>query len=183
MKCSQGRARSVGCLGLEGSLGGMRLTGEERRSAKEALSALVGLPLSDMFRYAGCQKFEFGEQKPHLNRKGEEMTRADWGLVASCHWRIQGPSGFLLTWEDFTPARRDDHAMAFYGSLKSDPPVVESVEVEEDGGLRIGMTCEYSLALDPSNYDEEYFEDWRFMPPTDEPRGHLVLGEDLSWSG
>ena len=39
-----------------------------------ALGELVGLPLSDMWRYAGCQKFEFGEQRPHLNRDGEETT-------------------------------------------------------------------------------------------------------------
>ena len=169
----------------EGSLDRMRLTEVERRSAREALSALVGLPLSDMWRYMGCQKFEFGEQKQHVNRKGEETTWADWGLVANCRWRVQGPDGFSLTWEHFgpTPERRDDHADPFYDLLEANPPVVESTGVEEDGGLRIGMTGGYSLALDPRPYDEDHIEEWRLMPPEDDPRGHLVLdGETLSWS-
>lgn len=163
----------------------MRLSEEERRATRETLSVLVGLPLSDMWRYMGCQKFEFGEQKPYLNRKGEETTWADWGLVANCDWRILGPGGFALTWEHFgpTPQRRDDHAGDFYDSLETDPPVVESVGVEEDGGLRFAMTGGYRLTLDPRPCDEDHSEDWRFMPP-DGPRGHLVLGdEELSWSG
>ena len=164
----------------------MRLTGERRRAASEDLSPLVGLPLSNMWRYLGCQKFEFGEQKPHVNRKGEATTWADWALVANCRWRIQGPDAFSLTWEHFgpTPERRDDHADPFYDSLRVDPPVVESVDVEDDGGLRIGMTGGYSLAFDPWPDGEDSSEEWRFMPPKGDPRGHLVLGEEnLSWSG
>jgi len=161
----------------------MHLTDEERQLACEALSALVGLPLSDMWRYAGCQKFEFGEQKATVNRKGQDATRADWGLVASCFWRIDGPGGFSLTWEHFMPERRDGHAYPFYQLLGDEPPVVESVEVKEDGGLRIGLTGGYLLALDPRSDLVEDLAYWRFMPPEDDPRGHLVLGEnELAWS-
>jgi hypothetical protein len=33
---------------------------------------IIGLPLSDMWRYSGFQKFEFGKPDFHKNKKGEE---------------------------------------------------------------------------------------------------------------
>lgn len=163
----------------------MLLTDEERRSTKETFSALIGLPLSDMWRYMGCQKFEFGEQKPNLNRKGEATTWADWGLVVSGNWRIEGPQGFVLSWEHCgpTPERRDDHADSFYEALDTSPPTVQSVEISEDGALRLQMSGGYLLGVDPRAFDEDNVEEGRFMPP-DDPRGDLVLDNDgLGWSG
>lgn len=164
----------------------MGLTEEEVGGVREALSAIVGQPLSDMWRYAGCQKFEFGEQRPFVNRKGEESTQADHGLVVSCDWSIEGPDGFRLGSEHFgrTPDLWDEHAKPFYESLDDAPPVVESVDVQESGGLRIGMTRGYSLAVDPDPPEEDHIEDWRFMPREGDPRGHLALRWDgLGWSG
>ncbi len=164
----------------------MSLTQETIADANRALAGLVGLPLSDMWRYLGCQKFEFGEQKPHFNGKGEETTWADWGLVANCTWCIDGPNGFVLCSHHFgpTPARRDDHTDPFYELFNTDPPVVEAVEMLDHGALRFQMSGSYSIALDPEPPDEDHFEDWRVMPPAEDPRGHLVLGEDrLEWSG
>jgi len=149
--------------------------------AQEALSALVGLPLSDMWRYAGCQKFEFGEQKKHANRYGEQVTWADWGLVVSCRWRLEGPNGFVLSSEHFgsKSERYDDHADEFYQELDANPPLVESVEVLDNGALHFRLSHGYKLALDPSGQNEE----WRFMPD-DDPRGHLVLESGIvHWTG
>lgn len=139
-----------------------------------------------MWRYAGCQKFEFGEQKPGKNREGEDTTRADWGLVANCHWRIEGPEGFALSWEHFgsTPERRDGHADPFYERLETRPLIVEAVEVRSDGALRFRLSDGFSLAVDLGPPDGDSVERWRFMPPNGDPRGHLVLEEDdISWSG
>ena len=44
--------------------------------ARDTLASLVGLPLTDMYRY-GCQKFEFGEQKPYIDEDGDELVGAD----------------------------------------------------------------------------------------------------------
>lgn len=49
-----------------------------------ALQPLIGEPFSDMMRYGGCQKFEFGQQHPIINRKGKNVTVGEWGLVAAC---------------------------------------------------------------------------------------------------
>jgi len=160
----------------------MRFSEETRTAAQEAFSPLIGLPLSDMWRY-GSQKFEFGEQKPHLNRKGEETTWADWGLVVAGAWHLSGPNGFALSSEHFAPERHDEHAKDFYESLDDEPPIVQTVEVLENGGLRIEMSRGYRLGIDPRSTEEEYFEEWRLMPPN-EAQGHLVLDHGgLEWSG
>ncbi len=91
-----------------------------------------------------------------MNKKGEEITLADWGRVSSCEWRIEGPHGFVLRWENFGPEhqQRDDHAGPFYDSLETNPPVVKSFTVLANGGLRIELTHDYLLSLDP-NQDHE----------------------------
>lgn len=155
---------------------------EEVAEAQEALSNLIGLPLTDMSRYFEFQKFEFGEQKSHLNHRGEETSWSDWGLVVACEWQVEGPDGFVLGHVHFGPdARTDDHADSFYELLDSDPLVVEEVQVRVGGAVSFRLTRGYSLELDPRSSDVEY---WRLMPPEGDPRGHLVFAPDgLEWSG
>lgn len=154
----------------------MRLQSEQRNFAEEALKQLVGLPLSDMWRY-GCQKFEFGEQHPQVNRKGEAIHAAEWALVAECPWRLSGPSGFELSHEHFGPdlERRDDHAASFYKSIETSPPVVTSIAIASDGRLIVAMTGNFVLAMVPSGEGT-----WRLMPPKHDPRGHFEVGENAS---
>jgi hypothetical protein len=126
-----------------------------------------------MWRYAGCQKFEFGEQRPFINRKGEQTSEADWGLVVSSDWRIIGPDGFELSSEHFGEQRTDDHASSFYESL-ADGPVVVSIEVENNGELFFQMDRGYSLRVMHSPEAEADEDQWRLMPPGDDSP-HLVL--------
>ena len=149
----------------------MRLDSEQRNLAHGALKDLVGLPLSDMWRY-GCQKFEFGEQHPQVNRKGEAIRAAEWALVAECRWRLSGPSGFELSHEHFGPDldRRDDHAADFYKSLESSPPVVTSIAIASDGRLTLEMTGGVILEMMPTGDAS-----WRFMPPKHDPRAHFEV--------
>lgn len=161
----------------------MILGAERVAGANRAFMALVGLPLTDMWRYFGCQKFEFGEQKPQINSRGEETTWADWGLVACAAWTMTGPEVFELSSDHFEPERRDGHASEFYQSLDVNPPAVEQVQVLSDGALSISLTGGYHLSLQGIPPNEEKFEAWRLMPPDEEPRGHLTLDRDgLCWS-
>jgi len=156
----------------------MRLDREQRNLAQEALKDLVGLPLSDMWRY-GCQKFEFGEQHPQVNRKGEVIHAAEWALVAECPWRLSGPAGFEFSHQHFglDLDRRDDHAANFYKSLETSPPVVTSIAIASDGRLTVAMG-DFVLVMVPSGEDT-----WRFMPPKDDPRGHFEVGENaFGWT-
>jgi len=141
------------------------------------LEPLIGEPLSDMFRFAGIQAFEFGVPRPCKNHKGQDITLADQGLHISCHWCISGPEGTIVSSEDFGPdgRRHDEQAHPFYDTLKSNPPVVEVVVVDEAGALRLCLSGGYSLTVLPqelSNDSDE--EQWRFLPKDEEQR-HLVL--------
>lgn len=62
--------------------------------ASRTFQTLVGEPLTDMRRYLGIQMFEFGEQKPFINRKGEEAEIAHNILHAMIPWEIIGPGFF-----------------------------------------------------------------------------------------
>lgn len=137
---------------------------------------LVGEPLTDMWRYAGCQKFEFGVQKPAVNRDGEEITKADLGLVVSCDWFVTGPEGSVVSSHDFGPdgARRDAHAHPFYNLLATSPPVVESVAANAEGALCIRMSAGFTLEVGPDADGDPHDEQWRLMR-RGEPNTHFVL--------
>lgn len=152
-----------------------------RKQIEEALQPLIGEPLTDMWRYAGCQKFEFGVQRPMQNTRGEECTRADLGFVVSCDWRINGPEGYIVSSADFGPegSRRDPPAEPFYDLLGDTPPVVEALEVNDEGALLFRMTSGYTLEVLPSADIEPHDEHWRLMPK-DREQEHIVLfGEGL----
>jgi len=150
-----------------------------KMQAEAALRPLIGEPLTDMWRYAGCQKSEFGVQRPAKNRQGEEITLAELGLVVSCDWRILGPEGCVVSSDDFGhgESRRDTHAHPFYELIHRAPPVVEEIKADDEGGLRIEMSAGYSLEVVPSLGIEPEDEQWRFIPG-DKEQGHLVLWGD-----
>lgn len=164
----------------------MELSDLELETAREGLACLVGLPLTDMFRYLGFQKFEFDEQKPFLNRKGQPVTASDIGLVVGCWWQISGPDDFVLNSGHFPGEgpRTDQHAYAFYESLhEPNPPEVRRIEVDPNGGLEIALSKGLHLSL-YGRHPEDRDDAWRFMPKEDDERGHLVLdSEGLSWTG
>jgi hypothetical protein len=144
-----------------------------------ALQPLIGEPLTDMWRYAGCQKFEFGVQRLIQNDDGEEIRRADLGFVVSCAWRIDGPEGCVVSSADFGPegSRRDTPAEPFYQLLDEAPPVVEALEVSDEGALLFRMTPGYRLEVLPSAGLEPNDEHWRFMPGGP-AKDHVVLWGD-----
>lgn len=150
-----------------------------RPQVEAAFQSLVGEPLTDMWRYAGCQKFEFGEQKPSINSDGEEITVADLGLVVSCDWSVTGPAGAVVSSADFGPreARRDTGAHPFYDLLATSPPVVEAIAVDDHGLLHIRMSDGYALEVQPDADFEPHDEQWRLML-RGEPRAHVVLWGD-----
>lgn len=55
----------------------LELSPDEIDLARRAMSPILGEPLSDMWRYGEFQRFEFGAQKPFLNKKGQEVAKAD----------------------------------------------------------------------------------------------------------
>lgn len=160
------------------------LTDDELETVNLAFAKLIGLPLTNMFRYVGVQRFEFGEQQKWVTRKGKETTRAYWALNASCGWRITGPGSFTLCSDHFGPeeAKGDDHAEPFYALIHSDsPPTLEAVTVGLDGGLECSLSQGYTLTLWRSPKEDPRDEQWGLLPLK---KGYLYLDDKtVGWSG
>lgn len=164
----------------------VRLTSYELSLMRDALRNLLGEPLTNMVRVSTAQYLRFGVEKPCKDYKGEDDTRSDWGLMigGSCHWRFEGPNGFKLGTDDFGPDKdlHDEHADDFYDRLGDDPLVIRSVEVLLNGTQIFALSDGYSLTIRMPEGVGRYGEPWRFMPPRDDFRGHLVLTEfGLKW--
>lgn len=152
-----------------------------KEETEGALQPLIGEPLCGMFRFVGIQAFEFGVHRPCKNRRGDDVFKADLRLHVPCFWRITGPAGFDLSRDDFSRhgsnlPDHDEKAFPFYESLSTgNAPVVEAVEADDAGELRLQMSHGYVLNIRPDEMEEEPDEEqWRFLPK-DEDQNHLVL--------
>ena len=127
-----------------------------------------------MSRFVGWQRFEFGPQKPSVNRKGEAITLADYAIHAVCPWRIVGPEGIVVGSEDYGPdsERRDEQARPFLRTLAETPPVVHSLQADAVGSIRLEMTGGYRPDILPMGGCPD--EQWLFLTPGE---GTWVLDE------
>ena len=135
-----------------------------------SLNILVGQPLSEMWRYANFQRFEFGTQYSFINRKGEKAKRSDLLLDVSCQWLITHNKIELLSASDYVNGKsaRAIEASWFFNVLKNDPPCVTAVYVNEKEDLTIELDHGFILYILPatqkiSAVDKD--EQWCFMQP------------------
>lgn len=163
---------------------------------------IVGLQLSDMWRYVGSQRFEIGPKIPTQNRKGRRVWKADIALVVSSYWDITGPDGHIVGSRDFGPddERRDsDEAHALYRLLQQDRIWIRSVEGRTDGGFHLHLNYGFVLTSLPPPHEhacisadevkrrKDLFcegELWRFMPNfiTVPDAGHFVGTPEVIFS-
>ena len=177
--------RDISKNAASGTIRGAAQDGMDMKEEIERrLYPLVGEPLSDMFRFAGIQVLEFGVQRPCKNRKVEDVTRADQSLHVSCHWRIAGPDGTVVTSDDFGQggSRCDEKAYPFYDMLGEAPPAVEAIEADELGNVVMRLANGYMLEIrldtetEASGSDMDLTDDeqWRYLP-RDEGEDHFVI--------
>ena len=132
---------------------------------EQALRPLVGLPLSDMGRFTSWQRFEFGPQKPFVNVKGREATKADYAVHVACGWRIVSPEGIVVGSDDYGPGgeRHDEHGKPFFRMLAQTPPIVKAVRADDVGGLHFVLTDGYRLDILPMGTIQA--AQWIFLTP------------------
>jgi hypothetical protein len=129
---------------------------------EQELSQIVGLPLTCLWRALG-QIFEFGEQKPFLNRKGEEVCRSDFSVKFLAGWRVSVGvmtvfgsgdhiSGKRRFYDRKTRPRdplnraRWDRAKEFLRRVHEQSLIVESVQVTRSGVVFIRLSDDYEIA-------------------------------------
>jgi hypothetical protein len=155
-----------------------------QEEVETTLQPLLGQPLSDMWRAAGMQIFEIGVQRPCKNRRGQEITRADWSLHVSCCWYIMGPKGDIVSSSDFGPdgSRRDEQAKPFYGMLGDPALTIITLQSDGYGGINLGMSGGYNLAIWPPweneadrEGQETDEEQWRLLSRHSNMRHFVIL--------
>jgi hypothetical protein len=146
------------------------------------LKPLLGEPLTDMWRYAGFQRFEFGEQRRSHDSKADAAPVGDWALIAGCAWRITGPMGVVVSSANFGESgRTDKDAAPFYRLLKREPPVVEALEANAAGAIRLQLTAGYLLEIEPEGAewdDEPPSEEYWLFHPRDKRKIRTILYHD-----
>lgn len=125
------------------------------------LSKIVGLPLSDIWRALG-QVFEFGEQRPFVNKKGDPATRSDFSVKFLDVWRVtRGPAivfgsgdhrGKRRFYDRKTPPQdptqreRWERAKEFIRRIEAEDLLVERVMVTDSFVVVISLSDGYEIA-------------------------------------
>ncbi len=127
----------------------------------DLLQPIVGEPLSDIYRSVG-QVFEFGEQRPDTNKRGEAITRGDFTLkLIAADWRIVQAGRVILGSSDRTNNEsffHDDEpsdlpfgaeawrlGREFLGSVEEANLVVEAIEVGPFADVAIQLSNGFKM--------------------------------------
>lgn len=144
---------------------------------RELLQPLVGESLTGMYRYLG-QVFEFGEQRPWTNRRGEATTRGDFLLkFISADWRIVQAGRIVLGSSDRDPEKQfyeaetppdNSHnaeawrlARAYFDAVEAGTFVVETVDVGGFGEVTLRLS--QALVIESFASSAQDLDLWWFM--------------------
>ena len=150
--------------------------------------------MSDCWRVADMQIFEFGPRHKFVNRKGEQVVASDLRLHVQCRWRIVDAAGILFGRDDLL--RPVDKSISFvdfdwdkdesvldvvqrkwFAEHRTAPLHVASATGDIYGGFRIRLQQDVVLEAFPCDCDRgEYSEHWRLL-------GHRPDGSHFVVSG
>ncbi len=160
----------------------------------EALRSLIGLPLSAVDRSAGLAQLQFGALRPITDRRGRTGTVGTYALHLQCTWRIVGPTGMIVGWEDhyFAPGddphaggdtfdwevpaitRFDERVKAFLAEWAGDLPIVKGVRIGAAGSFHLDMSGDTAIEVFPTT---SFGEHWRVFRPGDLD-SHVVVTDE-----
>ena len=163
---------------------------------ERSLSSLIGLPLWAADRAADMEMFDFGDRRLVQNMRGEPLEVGQYALHVQCAWRLAGPRGIIVAscdrfypagdpdnippdfaWDKAGANRRDERLTAFFAQCGDAFPVVQRIEADRLGGLRIVLSGDVTLDLFPDDSLEN--EHWRFFQPRSGEKHFVVTGRGL----
>ena len=151
---------------------------------EKTLSVLIGLPLWNAGRSADAVWFDFGTNLTTIStRSGGTDLVGEFVIDTECAWHIAGSKGIVVAsrdrlypagedpykdlmdfdWDKPGTNRCDERLKWFIDEHKSSPLVVDALEANRWGGLKLGISGDYILEIFPDDsLDSEY---WRFFEP------------------
>lgn len=163
---------------------------------ERALAGLIGLPMWAASRAADMATFQFGERRRVRNRQGQAIEVGEYALHVQCAWRLVDASGIVVASRDYYyPAgdpdveppdfdhdqlganRQDERMEAFFSHCGDEFPVVQRLEADRVGSLRIVMSHKTDLEVFPN--DSLDWEHWRFFRPHSGERHFVVTGRGI----
>lgn len=152
-------------------------------------SKIIGLPLTDLWQALG-QIFEFGEQKPFTNKKGQATTQADYSLKFLANWRVSlgavtvfgsgdHRSGKRRFYDRQTPPRdpiartRWRRAKEFLQRIDAGDLIVRSLNVSDSGLIIVALSDGYEIAGFGCESDWQDLVYW-----SDDADHSILLGTD-----
>ena len=166
-----------------------------KEEIEQYLKRLINMPLKDVGRAADLEWFVF-EVHIHLGSSNQdEQTPSEYTLHAECAWRIVDPEGIIVgsrdryyragidpyfdilefEWDVPGSNRCDERVNNLMKSRADNPLIVQSVEADSYGGLRIRFSNDISLELFPD--DSLAGEYWRFFRLGDSSNHFVVTGK------
>ncbi|UAT31064.1 hypothetical protein K7T73_01995 [Bacillus badius] len=168
-----------------------------REEIKTELGKLVSLKLLSAGRASNLFWLGFGEMITVI-RKGKTEELAEYALDIQCSWRIIKENKILVASRDvYTPnstleANTEDFDWDIQGNNRFDERInsfledvqrhiiVESIDVDNVGGLTVSLSEGFVLEVFPdSSEEDEYSEFWRFFSRVDGSPHFVVAGNGI----
>lgn len=160
---------------------------------EEALHCLIGLPLWNASRAADLESFQLGTRHIVPSHRGGTKEVGDYALHVQCAWRIVGAEGIVVASRDrYYPAgnpdedppdfewyrsgtnRCDEQVAMFFKNKTNTPLVVEAIQADPVGSLRLTLNNEFALEVFPD--DSLAGEHWRLFQPFNDNDHFVVTG-------
>jgi hypothetical protein len=168
-----------------------------REAIKSKVDKLVGLSLRYAGRASNLFWLGFGE-KILVTRRGKNEELAEYALHIQCSWRIVKGNKILVASRDFYSPRTgledeneefewdiqgnnrfDERIESFIVGI-NEHTIVERVDSDEVGGLKIFLSQGYLLEVFPdTSEDDEYSEFWRLFNRKEDSPHFVVTGNGI----
>lgn len=156
-----------------------------KEQIEHTLKVLTGMPLWSIGRAGSLEWFHFGSQRRTVtSSSGGTKIVGEYALHVECAWRIIGPGGIVVAsrdrlypagndpykdlmdfeWDKPDANRCDERVSMFLDKRMNAPLIVEAVQADLVGSLRLVLSDGYALEVFPD--DTVGGEYWRFFQPS-----------------
>lgn len=144
---------------------------------KEALNALIGLPIWDTLRALDMQMFDIGRRRRIIGGNGKPIQVGRYSLHIQSPWRIVDKHGIITgqndrfyadnespLYNDDEPARLEARIRKWLKRHQHEPVTIEAVSTDSTGAFKLKLSKGYRLEVFPAHSKRgEYSEHWRLM--------------------